>query len=317
MLTFDDGTTAKLDPGTDVLLARLEAGTDNQAGATVLQQQSGKTWNQVAGAADKRHRFEVQTPSAGVVAHGTLFLVGVDESERTLVQTTEGRVSVAAQGREVYVAAGEQTEVAPGTSPSVPVAMAPARDELIIRVDTAAVGTVVDPGGSTTGYLPDGSTLRQITGSGLSLAGEPYRIIRIPRPLAGDYTLILRGVDEGTSRYTVEATAGGKSTLQYEGSCNITDAGDWLLHLHVSVLDGLLQGVRLTTYPGGLVLADTGPAAPVPAVTTRPPTSAGPPTPAPKPGPDLPEEDSYHQWAAVAIIAIFLGTVIALVRRRH
>ncbi len=111
LLTFGDGTTTKLDPDTDVLLSRLDTGTDNRPGATLVKQRSGKSWNQVATVADGQHRFEVQTASAGVVAHGTLFLVGVDESGRTLVQTTEGQVSVAAQGHEVSILAGEQTEV--------------------------------------------------------------------------------------------------------------------------------------------------------------------------------------------------------------
>ena len=241
-LNFSQGTTTKLEPGTDLIVAKLEGNQDAQPDTIVLKQQSGKTWNQVAKLADDDYHFQIQTSSADVKVQGTLFSTEVDKSGKTLIQTTEGLVNVSAQGQEVQVPAGQQTEVAPGAAPSLPAPIPPARNELVFTVNKPALGLVIDPSGSSTGYLPNGSPLNQISGSRLSPADESHDTIRIPEPGTGEYTFVLHGVADGNSSLSIEGFADGQSTFAYTESCNVTTADELVVKLHLDVIDGLLQG---------------------------------------------------------------------------
>jgi len=333
LLTFFEGTTTKLEPGTDLLVAKLEGNRESHPDVIVLKQWSGKTWNRVTTLSDNSRHFEIQTPSSSAVARGTLFLTKVDRTGRTLIQTTEGQVSVIAQGREVQVLAGQQTEVEPGAPPPFAVQMSPSQNELIVTVSMPAVGMVVDPSGSSTGYLPDGSALNQIAGSRSSMVDQSHHTIRVPELRTGEYTIVLRGVGQGVSRFSIEALTEGKSTFRQAGSCNVTAASEWLLHLHVDVLDGLLKGVSVVKpeLPSGQVMAhdavertgatEMGPSE----ITTKPSDndSRQPPTPgkdqSPNPGwnwTSLWGGYRSSQWA-VSVSMIVLAIILAVVWRRH
>ncbi len=247
LLTFAEGSTTKLEPGTELLLGKLDGGSGGEAGSIVLRQRSGRMWNQVTRLPDNSRHFEIQMPSASAVVRGTLFLSEVNQSGGTLIQTVEGQVDVAAQGREVQVPAGRQTVVSPGSPPSAPAPLPPALSELVVTVGGPAALVVIDPNGSATGRLPDGAVLDQISGSQVSLAAESSGTVRIPDPGAGQYRLQLRGAGNGESRFSVVAKKAGDSVFEYAGSCNITTGGEWLLRLQVEAVDGLLQEVRLVT----------------------------------------------------------------------
>jgi hypothetical protein len=238
-LTFTRGTTTKLEPGTDVVIDKIEAGQDLQPYTVVLKQQSGKTWNQVD-KADGQTSFQIRTASADIMVHGTLFTTEVDETGKTTVQTTEGRVGVSAGGQVVQVPAGKMTQVEPHGAPSAPAPIPQARNELVITVNNPAFGLVKDPSGSTAGYLNSGAKVNQISGSSISGDGASGQTIRIREPEAGDYTLMLHGVTDGTGEISVEGFVGGKTAFLHIESCNITAAKETLLKLHYEVIDGLL-----------------------------------------------------------------------------
>jgi len=244
-ISFAQGTTTKLEPGTDLIVAKLESNQDKQLDTIVLKQQSGKTWNQVAKRDDDNYYFQLQTSSADVKVHGTLFATEVDGSGKTIVQTTEGAVSVSAQGQEVQVPAGQQTMVKPGAAPSLPAPIPPARNELVFTLGRPAIGLVIDPSGSSTGYLPGGAPLNQISGSQVSSPEGSSQTVRIREPYTGEYTIILRGVADGKTSLNVEGFVEGKKTFIYNESCNITSINETVLKLHVDVLNGLMAGATL------------------------------------------------------------------------
>lgn len=244
-LTFSEGTTTKLEPDTEMIVSKLEGNQDNQPGTVVLKQRTGKTWNQVSKRPDDSGSFRIETSSAEIVVHGTLFSTEVDESGKTLIQTTEGLVNVNAQGQAVLVAEGQQTEVEAGAAPSIPAAMPPARSELVFTMSEPVVGLVVDPSGSMTGYLADGSPLNQICGSRLSSPEDARNTIRISEPGTGEYSVILHSTIDSDSTVSVEGFAEGKSTFLHTESCNITAANEMVLKLHLDVLDGLMLGAAV------------------------------------------------------------------------
>ena len=239
-ITFTRGTTTKLEPGTDLVIDKIEDSQGTQPYVVILKQQSGKTWNQV----DKtggNTSFQIRTAAADIMVHGTLFSTEVDEWGKTTVQTTEGRVNVSAGGEEVQVLAGKMTEVKPREKPAAPIAIPLAKNELVITVNNPAFGLVKDPSGSSIGYLNSGAKVNQMPGSSVSVIEESGQTIRIREPEMGDYTLTLRGVTDGTGQVSVEGFVGGKSAFIHIESCNITAARETLLKLHYDVIDGLLQ----------------------------------------------------------------------------
>jgi hypothetical protein len=119
LITFNDGSTIKLEPETVLEINNLEI---NEAGSPViiLSQLVGTTWSSVASMTDPDSKFEIETPTATAVVHGTLFTTEVTEEGETTVITTEGLVSVTADDEEVFVAANQQTKVSKGKKPSEP-----------------------------------------------------------------------------------------------------------------------------------------------------------------------------------------------------
>jgi hypothetical protein len=240
VINFTKGTTTKLEPGTDLVIDKIEQSQDTQAYAVVLKQQSGKTWNQVDKSGGNTD-FQIRTESADILVHGTLFAAEVDETGKTTVQTTEGRVSVSAGGTEVPVTAGKMTQVQPNEKPSAPVSIPQPKNELVITVNRSAYSLVKDPSGSSAGYLNSGAKVNQISGASISVAEQSGQTIRIREPEIGDYMLALRGTTESIGQVSVEGLINGKSAFVRVESCNITSAKDTLLRLHYDVIDGLLQ----------------------------------------------------------------------------
>jgi uncharacterized protein (DUF736 family) len=306
-LSFSQGTMATLAPGTDVIIARLENNAENNPDTIALRQQSGKTWNQVTRLEDDRYYFQIETPSAQVMVHGTLFATEVDDSGKTTVRTTEGSVSVSAQGEEVEVPAGQQTTVEPGNAPAAPEPMPTPDSEILLTIDKPKAGLITDPTGSSTGYLADGTAINQIPGSQLSAPEAPMQSVRIPDPYAGEYSLMLHGVT-GSAAVSIEAFAGGKPTMSYTD--NVSTENNLMLKLHLDVLNGLLGRAQDSN--------------PVPTVTTgtTKPTTAEPATVTPEAMPDTKESwfrsdgSIDSKWVVIGSIAALLIGILLIVWKK-
>ncbi len=236
LLTFFEGSTIKLNPDTDIEILRLEY--DDEEGATiVLKQSMGKSWNRVAALADLRSYYQIETPSASAMARGTLFTVEVDQTGLTQVVTIEGLVRVVAQGEEVQLPPGQQTLVAVETVPSQPVAMSVPRAEILVMIDMPAVGSVSDPTGASTGYLPSGLAYNQITGSQSSSPSDGTQIVTIPEPTTGEYIVVLRPVAQGTANFSITGKSGDAVTFEHAETLPTTSESGWLVHLDLDVDD--------------------------------------------------------------------------------
>jgi hypothetical protein len=313
-IDFAPGTTTKLEPGTDVIIARLENNQNAQLDTITLQQQSGKTWNQVAKRADDSYDFKIQTSTAEIAVHGTSFEAEVDESGETRVQTTEGDVSVRAQGEEVNVPAGHETRVKQGTPPAAPTPVPPAVNELVLTIGRPAIGVITDPSGSSTGYPGEGKPVNQITGSKLSPPGDDQQTVLIPEPASGDYTIKLHGITDGRTSLRIEGFAEGESKFSYAESCNITTAKDYILKLHIDVLNGLLG--KATVVKAATPESQAGPAATA-ADKEMPDVSSQKAAPNQKES-WLHFEDNYIApiWIAVTFVVLIVGSLLLVVWRR-
>ena len=218
LLTFFNGTSVNLEPGTDLVVEQVERGGENQPTVIVVRQWLGKTWSRVTKLADPGSHYEIQTPSAIAVVRGTMFSTEVDETGATRVQTTEGLVSVSAQGEEVYVPAGQQTSVEPGASPSEPIPVSFSEGEVPLGLGQEGPSekvTVTEPSAEraepfeSTGHDPEIEGPREQSKDG-SMAQSPDNE---GPPAQGQDELPLQGQDSGQGQAT--GTGEGQGSEQH------------------------------------------------------------------------------------------------------
>ncbi len=239
LLTFFEGSTIKLDPGTDIEIRQIEF-ADERTANIVLKQRTGRTWSRVEKMAGLVSHYQIETPSASATVRGTLFMTEVDRTGFTRVMTTEGSVSVAAQGVKVFVPANHQTQVEAGNAPSHQILVPDAESALLISIGMPAIGSVRDPTGSSTGIWPNGLSFNQIEGSQSSLLSDGTQLITIPQPLTGEYLLALRYLSQGTAQYSIQGESGGDVVFEHSGALDAVEGGGWLVRFQLQVDDGLI-----------------------------------------------------------------------------
>lgn len=110
---FFDGSTTILGADTEIAFTELSSRRDGSGRRVVLYQRQGQTQNQVQKLADAASLFEIDTPTAVAVVHGTEFEVQVATDGATSVGVTEGRVGVTADGATQFLAAGQFASILP------------------------------------------------------------------------------------------------------------------------------------------------------------------------------------------------------------
>ncbi len=234
LITFFDGSTIKLEPDTVLEITNLE-NDEGKSPIIILKQWLGKTWSRVIKMIDPGSRFEIETPSATAIVRGTLFTTDVTEQGDTTVSTTEGLVSVAAEDEEVFVEPNHKTNVSNGKKPSEPLQIPEPVSEITITITGAAVGSINDPTGSSTGSLPDGTDFNQISGSTSSSPDAETQVITLSEPADGNYTLALRYLAEGTADYHIQGTLNGEVVLNYSGSLDTGKESGYLINFDLAV----------------------------------------------------------------------------------
>lgn len=110
---FFDGSTTILGADTEIAFTELNSRRDGSGRRVVLYQRQGQTQNQVQKLADAGSLFEIDTPTAVAVVHGTEFQVDVATDGATSVSVIEGRVGVTADGATQFLAAGQFASILP------------------------------------------------------------------------------------------------------------------------------------------------------------------------------------------------------------
>jgi hypothetical protein len=112
-IRFFDGSKTILGADTELAFRELSSRRDGSGRRVVLYQRQGQTQNQVEKLADAASLFEIDTPTAVAVVHGTEFQVDVATDGGTSVSVIEGRVGVTADGATQFLAAGQFASVLP------------------------------------------------------------------------------------------------------------------------------------------------------------------------------------------------------------
>jgi hypothetical protein len=261
LITFVDGSTAALEPGTEVVLTRVRS--DDGARRIELEQLSGELWSDVVIGTADRASYLVRTPEATVRVDGTAFATLVRPGE-TEVIAAEGDVDVEADGQRVTLAASE-TIVARRGADNGPLGQRVAAVASTLTIDAPFAASVVSEHGQATGVQPQGEVHQHLPGATTTMPD-----VRGPQQLSflagfppGEYTLILRRFDDG------------------EGALMIRDASGALTRLPIDrdVTTELRLQVLVTHTDGGVnveVLAAAARPAPADVVETLPTPQATP-----------------------------------------
>lgn len=229
VLTYFEGSTVSIEPGSELTIDEAESGADGSA-VVAMTQNVGRTWHVVTRLVTGRSRYEVRTPSSTASVRGTAFEIElvVEAGEIVaVVSTTEGEVvaakpptTQAPQPEQVVVAAGFQANVK-RAAPIEPPKPKPEPERKV----TVDADVVVDSLGRFNGRTADGKVVLQTPGAKI----EGGKIV-LPNLPDGKLSTIVhrpRGQPSGvevtrTVRTTVEER--GKDPVEVEERVRIGTA---------------------------------------------------------------------------------------------
>lgn len=197
IVTFLDGSTVELEPGTMVTVVQATAASTG-AITIQLEQALGRTWSSIQRLARPESRFELRTPTAAATVRGTGFGTDVLADGTTTVTVTDGIVEVTALGQTVVVPPGSFTTAQPGAPPSPPSARPRPQNTLRFGLHSPARLVVLDGRGRACGIVSTGSTLvRQIPGCLATEPGIDPQLIDLPDTAAGIFSIVIESVAPG------------------------------------------------------------------------------------------------------------------------
>lgn len=255
LITFFEGSTAELEPGTEVLITSLLRGRSSRASANAVafRQVSGTTWNHILAAADPSSVHEISTPTAVIEGHDASLKIRVQEATGdTEIQAFKGAASVRAQGVRAQLAPYTQTTVAKNSAPAVVTPVAPLSGRLVVTADAPVWARIVDEHGRSAGFVAPGLQVNQIPGSQV---GGPFAnptTIEIPASASGQFRVVLEGAREGTYQFVVQGVF-KDAPVFIQGVQGAIKPG----HQFLGVLTVIAQGDKLVSGQLGNFLALT------------------------------------------------------------
>jgi len=162
-ITFFDGSTVELQPGTEVEIASLAiTGTDSTT--VTLEQTIGATISRVVNIIDPASRYEVETATGAAVVRGSVLVVCVTSNGTTWIANQKGNIWIRAQGVELQVPEKRKCILKPLVPPELMPPNRPplAQDDDFIT-DEDDVVTVVSPGVLFNDFDPDVFDLLLVT----------------------------------------------------------------------------------------------------------------------------------------------------------
>lgn len=172
VLTYFEGSTVSLDPGTTLVITSLAADPDGSTTIS-MDQLLGKTWHSVSKLVNAGSKYEVRTPTAVATVRGTMFEVDVASQQDEIVstvKTTEGAVATSKAPTvqepapaQVVVTPGNQVTVRPSAPLPAPVPQ-PEPERTVTVAVAAPAGLVLDPAGRANG-VKDGKVIAQTPGA--------------------------------------------------------------------------------------------------------------------------------------------------------
>ncbi len=237
VLTFEDGSTVELEPGTSVGVDEVSTGTHGEL-VVRLRQDRGKTWSYIQPQISPNARFHIMTPTATAVVRGTAFEIVVEEvgansAAVTRVTVFHGQVDMVAAGQVQPVTASHTAEVAEGGSPQELKQVTLPQRCLRMELLSSAMMTVTDPEGRSAGQTPLGA-VSQIPQTTMTGPQEDPQLVDVFSPSAGDWEVGIVPRGEGGVFQLVVSTVVGMKPGTPTVLRGAIQAGQRLVtHIHV------------------------------------------------------------------------------------
>ncbi|HLH24534.1 MAG TPA: FecR family protein [Chloroflexota bacterium] len=205
VLTFFDGTTATLDPDTEISLDRVEPSGNPGGLLTGVGLAAGRVWAQVTSLVERGSSFEVQAGSATAIGREGVTGYRVFPDGTVVCWDIDGApMPVRTPSGEVELVAGQQITFPPGQTSASPVPREFGPGVLEVQTSGPVLARLVNPDGLTTGFPLDDLVVNQLVDASTSLPGAEPRLVRVHGPLPGRHQLVLKA--DGSGPYTARVT---------------------------------------------------------------------------------------------------------------
>jgi VCBS repeat-containing protein len=176
-ITFSDGSTVELQPGTEVEIASLDIATDTGPTTITLEQTIGATISRVVNIIDPGSKYEVETSTGVAAVRGSVLVVCVTEGGTSWVANQKGNIWIRAQGVELQVPEKRKYILRPLLPPELmPPNRLPLPEDDAFTTDEEHPVTIAAPGLLFNDFDPDVFDLLLVTAVDTSgTAGEVTR----------------------------------------------------------------------------------------------------------------------------------------------
>jgi VCBS repeat-containing protein len=163
-ITFFDGSTVELQPGTEIEIASLDISADTGSTTITLEQTIGATISRVINIVDPASRYEVETLSGVAAVRGSILVVCVTGDGTSWIANQKGNIWTRAQGVELQVPEKRKCILKPLLPPELmpPNRLPLAKDDTAVTDEDNPV-TVISPGVLINDLDPDAYDLLLVT----------------------------------------------------------------------------------------------------------------------------------------------------------
>jgi len=251
LITFLDGSTVTVQPGSDVTVARADIAKTSAKIAVRIT--LGTVWARVARLADPDSRLSLESNTGTATVHDGL-IGGQVSPDGTFVCWTQspGMVLTDRGGLEMMrVEPGQRATVKPGEKPAVQP----------FRVNRSALRVTVPPGvlplllmpdkARVAGFVAPGVEINQVFGSKTSQAADGSRGIEVPAGLPGPYLLVLEGQKDGPEYVSWAVLVEGTPVHQEIMAANLARGGRLAATITVALDPATAREPRTARATGG------------------------------------------------------------------
>ena len=235
LITFLDGSTVTVQPGSDVTVAKADVGKTSSA--ISIRISLGTVWARAVRLADPGSRLSLETNTASATVHDGL-IGGQQNADGSFVCWTQspGMTVVDGGGREIMrVEPGQRVTLKPGEKPAAS----------RFRVNLSALRITVPPGvlplvlmpdqARVAGFVAPGIEVNQVFGSKTSQAADGSRGVEVPAGLPGPYLLVLESEREGSEYVSWAALVEGVPVHQQTMVARLAKGGRLVTQITLTI----------------------------------------------------------------------------------
>jgi FecR protein len=235
-ITFFEGSTQVLEPGTDVTIEAVGS-TDGGGLLADVSQAAGTTWNTVLDSSSDTSDVQVEGPAAAAAVRDTMFDVNVLEDGTTGVWTRQGTVSFTGMGEEQLVGQGSSSTAQQGSPPGLPGDAPVKPSELRVLTEGPAWLLISDPRSLASGCAPEGIPVNQIRLTVITDCLGDAQSLSLLTLTDGQYELYLSAHGAGDFRVAVDGLTDDEVVCDVELTGAATEGERWRATLDLEVVD--------------------------------------------------------------------------------